>query len=487
MSQSTTRPDCDKPIKCAVSYLIYSADRTSFVAVQRPDSDADLPGVWGLPAGMHDGTLRSWEESVVVSGKQKLGVTLGNLRELSTGYTERAAYVLEMKQFEATVMDVPPGSDDAAVAAAVSCPQPVAGVTQYQRWAWGPHHVLREAAQRGSLCSRLHLDGAGVAWAPVEAPPADAGYLTICLNPTLQKTLVFDAFRIGGVNRAVQSYVDVSGKGVHVSRVLTQLGEAPVVHLTQVAADGLFRSLVHKEGFEVRSVPAAVEARTCTTVINRGAEASVTELVEEGAAVAPGVLEETLLLVERAVGCGSVHTLVASGSTAPGFGDDVYAKVTRAAKAASPPVTVVLDIRGAPLRGALPHRPDYVKVNAEEFAVTFLPEEAQAAAREGEAPTAELVAAMSKAALEVRTAHGSTCVVTAGAHGAFYFDDAAGGLVHAPAVAGVSVANTIGCGDAFTAGFAAGLRKGQSVAEAVAEGQKAAAKCAEQIRPGTIA
>jgi hypothetical protein len=52
----------------------------------------------------------------------------------------------------------------------------------------------------------------------------DAGFLTVCLNPVLQRTLSFPALRIGGVNRTEEHRVDASGKGINVARVLTQLG-----------------------------------------------------------------------------------------------------------------------------------------------------------------------------------------------------------------------------------------------------------------------
>jgi len=50
-------------------------------------------------------------------------------------------------------------------------------------------------------------------------------FLTICLNPTLQKTLCFSSVVPGTVNRTGVHRLDVSGKGINVTRVLTQLGK----------------------------------------------------------------------------------------------------------------------------------------------------------------------------------------------------------------------------------------------------------------------
>ena len=69
--------------------------------------------------------------------------------------------------------------------------------------------------------------------------------LTLCLNPVLQKTIVFSMnLEKNCVNRAKSHLFDVSGKGVNVSRVLTQLG-IPVLHITQIGGDfsNLFKKL----------------------------------------------------------------------------------------------------------------------------------------------------------------------------------------------------------------------------------------------------
>jgi fructose-1-phosphate kinase PfkB-like protein len=58
--------------------------------------------------------------------------------------------------------------------------------------------------------------------------------LCVCLNPTVQKTITLPRMLVGEVNRASAVRTDASGKGVNVARVLVQLGEADVVHLTHL-------------------------------------------------------------------------------------------------------------------------------------------------------------------------------------------------------------------------------------------------------------
>lgn len=135
-----------KPIKYAISYVIYNEDRTRFLTVQRPSNDNDLPNAWGLPAGSvrNDETF---EEAIRRSGIEKLGVKLEPVRFIGRGNVERTDYVLHMEEYEAKIIDGEP-----------SVPQSVEGVTQYQQWNWGVSNDLRDAASKGSLCSQIFLE-----------------------------------------------------------------------------------------------------------------------------------------------------------------------------------------------------------------------------------------------------------------------------------------------------------------------------------------
>lgn len=120
-------------------------DPREVLTVRRPPDDAELPNLWGLPAGRlrHD---ESWEDAVRRSGREKLGVRLDIDRELRRGTTERGEYALEMRLFEVTIAQGRP-----------TVPQPYPEVTQYVDWRWARADALTPAAERGSLCSRLYL------------------------------------------------------------------------------------------------------------------------------------------------------------------------------------------------------------------------------------------------------------------------------------------------------------------------------------------
>lgn len=93
-------------------------------------------------------------------------------------------------------------------------------------------------------------------------------FLTISLNPTLQKTLVFRDVKLNEVNRCTEQFLDVSGKGINVSRVLLQLNEA-VNHLTPVGGRDreLFLSLAAQDGIQCYTVDSGIDIRWCYTVI----------------------------------------------------------------------------------------------------------------------------------------------------------------------------------------------------------------------------
>jgi 8-oxo-dGTP diphosphatase len=117
--------------------------------VQRPDDDADLPGVWGLPAA----SLRpgeGWQDAALRAGREKLGVALVLGPVLNRGSRERPGYTLDMRLVAATL-------DPGVTPDPVRAPVPP-GDTRYQACRWDDTDQVRAAARLGSLCSMLLLE-----------------------------------------------------------------------------------------------------------------------------------------------------------------------------------------------------------------------------------------------------------------------------------------------------------------------------------------
>jgi ADP-ribose pyrophosphatase YjhB (NUDIX family) len=119
-------------VKHSVAVLISNGDK--IFAIRRPDDDDELPGVWGLPAGTCRGG-ETVEDVIHRIGRDKLGVNLTPIRQLSIGSQDRPTYRLEMELWEAS-MD---------------------GTPTYPEWQWAAPALLEPGAAKGSLCCALAI------------------------------------------------------------------------------------------------------------------------------------------------------------------------------------------------------------------------------------------------------------------------------------------------------------------------------------------
>lgn len=295
------------------------------------------------------------------------------------------------------------------------------------------------------------------------------GFLTVCLNPTLQRTLLFDDFRIGAVNRALTCHEDASGKGINVTRVLVQLG-ATVVHLTHLGREARkFLRLLTDDKIPVEWVDVGSGLRTCVTVLNK-ADHSTTELVEPSETVPDGT-DERLMNAFRPLIFQS-NWLILSGTKAPGYPDTLFPVMVRMAKDLGK--KVVCDYRGDDLKRTLPEKPDFIKPNRAEFLETFFPEGFG---------NLDPERVLEKKMLEISEQYETTVIVTDGDGPVLFTEKGRLKRIHPDRVIPVS---TIGCGDAFTAGLSWSLSLGDSLADAVRMGIRCGMRCALSIRPGVI-
>jgi 1-phosphofructokinase/tagatose 6-phosphate kinase len=203
-------------------------------------------------------------------------------------------------------------------------------------------------------------------------------FLTVCLNPTLQKTLRFPSIFPGTVNRTGVHRLDASGKGVNVTRVLTQLGKK-VVHLTPLGGGlrPLFLSLCEQDGLSVQWVESESQIRFCYTLLTDADDTfpngnEVTELVEEAEPVRVGTDERLLEKFDELLAhTPGLNWVIVSGTKAAGFSDTVISAMTQKAKEKGH--KVILDIKGKDLIESLKYEPDIVKPNLFEFAADFTP------------------------------------------------------------------------------------------------------------------
>lgn len=300
-------------------------------------------------------------------------------------------------------------------------------------------------------------------------------FLIVCLNPTIQKTIILNELKENEVNRSSEYRTDAAGKGVNTARILTQLGAA-AVHLTQSGdKEEYLRELIKKEKIALVTVPNTSYIRTCTTLINRQKN-TVTEIVEESPAVDSGTEEKIFDLYKKLL--LKTEYIIISGSKAAGFTDAVFPRMVNWAKSSGK--TVILDYRGKDLLNSIPHKPDFVKINFPEFVSTFF-SGYSIGEHEENLELKELVKEKMK---ELFRVYGIKTILTRGSMPVLFINNEA--VVKQESIHPVKVVNTIGSGDAVTAGIAFKLNQRKSLEEAVRFGIECGAKNAALPRPGVI-
>lgn len=296
-------------------------------------------------------------------------------------------------------------------------------------------------------------------------------FLTICLNPTIQKTLVFDGLSIDQVNRAKVTRTDASGKGVNVTRILHQLG-ADVVHLTHAGSPDSrwFLEMCAADGLDVRYVDSCSPVRFCTTVID-SRSGTVTELVEESLPVHPGTEERLRALFDSLI--RNFDMLTISGTKAAGYSPSLIPNLVE--KASTTGAMIILDIKGDDLIASLPFRPRVVKPNLAEFLATV--------PLTGQNDPERLRAHVQSFAREWKDMYGTELVITRGGESVWFNE---GGVAAEEKVEKIKALNPIGSGDAFTAGLAYALASGSSIREAVREGIRLGGINATRLKPGSL-
>ena len=136
--------------------------------------------------------------------------------------------------------------------------------------------------------------------------------LSAGLTPAWQQILVFESFRYGEVNRAVEAVWCSSGKVFNCGIAAHRLGGAS---LTLAAVGGPPRLEINREfdrlGVPHRWVETAAATRVCTTILDR-ATGTITELVENGRPLTSEEIETSRRAYAEEAGRASVAVLIGS-------------------------------------------------------------------------------------------------------------------------------------------------------------------------------
>jgi 1-phosphofructokinase family hexose kinase len=293
----------------------------------------------------------------------------------------------------------------------------------------------------------------------------------VCIvpNPSIDRTAEVDRLEPGRIHRPTDVVAVPGGKGLNVARVAHSLGlpvEAVLLlagHAGRWIAEELDRMrLPHRDAW------GAGETRTCLSILDRST-GLLTEVYEPGPTFDPPEWDTFLRAVEEAaVAAGPAGLIALSGSLPRGGPDDGAAAIVRRARRAGG--TVIVDTSGSHLAASLAARPDVVKVNAAEAsAAVGAPIETEAAAAEAARGLVGLGA--------------TRAIITRGGEGAVGWDGTTAWAVEPPPGAGP---HTVGGGDAFLAGFAAGLAAGDPFEACLRRAAAVAAASTRLPGPGNV-
>jgi 1-phosphofructokinase/tagatose 6-phosphate kinase len=294
--------------------------------------------------------------------------------------------------------------------------------------------------------------------------------LTVTLNAAIDRTLAVPNFHVGRRHRAVEQTAVAGGKGVNVARALRSLGR-PVL-ATGAAGGGTgarIIELLNDEGITNDFVRIEDESRMSTAVIDP-TDGVTTEINERGPALSTVERERVVERIQYLA--QGAQIVVLCGSLPRGVPVELYGQLVDDLKRAG--VMTVLDTEGEPLRIGTRSGPALVTPN--------LTEAEELVGHEFTDEDDRLTGVREIVALGARDAvitYESGCVALLGG-------DSAERVVYRVSVEPREPLSSIGAGDAFLAGYVAGLYEGRSVEDSLRFAVACGAESVRHVGAGVI-
>ena len=273
-----------------------------------------------------------------------------------------------------------------------------------------------------------------------------AHILTVALNAAIDTTLTIPGrLKVGETHKVRDVLKLPGGKGLNVARVLLTMGlPVQVTGLAGGPAGEFIKGGLAQAGIDSTFLPIAGTSRTCIAVVECDSY-RVTEVNEPGPTITDSEAQAFLDLYEKLL--PGAEAVVLSGSLPPGLPDDYYSLLMQRAHRAGVPS--ILDTSGDPLHLGIAACPLLVKPNATEAG--------QLLGREIHNVEDALYVGHS-----MRERGAQMAAITRGSEGAVLVTGIGAWL------ASLKVPNplsAVGSGDAFVAGFIAGLHGAVEIGE----------------------
>lgn len=288
--------------------------------------------------------------------------------------------------------------------------------------------------------------------------------LCITPNPAVDRTARVSRLAVGQILRPIELLVLPGGKGNNVARAARALGaDATTMGVVGGHAGRWIVDELAREGLNPRFVESGFESRT--TYVVAGGDGRSVMVYEKGPALPDSAFDELLSLMSAEL-LHSCAFVVVAGSVPPGVDPQYFGRLVAACNNAGVPCLV--DSWGPGLMVALAQRPSIVKATSDELAES------------GVGPARDDPVQLARAGV---AAGAGTCIVTVGARGAVACHGPDCWRLTVPAQRAV---NSVGAGDAFTAGLVVALGESRPLEEALIYAGAAAAASVHKLGAGLL-
>ncbi len=264
--------------------------------------------------------------------------------------------------------------------------------------------------------------------------------ITVTLNPCLDKTFNLENFEKGRVNRVRERRIDAGGKGINVSRALTNFQTDNLAMGIVGGNNGAaLKKLLEREGVESDFLEVLGDTRINYKIFDKNA-GDTTDLNEAGIPMTNEILEDFLNKYRKNL--RDAEYVVLAGSIPPDTDESIYKLLAQEAAALG--VKVVLDTEGEKLKEGIKAKPFAIKPNIHEFEELL--------GREMKTRSDIL-----DGIKEVRRAGVELVVVSMGGDGAIFMQ---GDVAYKTRPLPMETKSTVGCGDSVVAGIVYSLVSG---------------------------
>lgn len=257
---------------------------------------------------------------------------------------------------------------------------------------------------------------------------------TVTLNPSIDYVVYLDKFCEGRTNRTIREDIYVGGKGINVSKVLTELNIRSTAYgfVAGFTGDEIEREL-QSENITADFIHLKGGNSRINVKINAGAE---TEINGQGPKISPNEIEKLLQKIEQ-IQDGDV--LVLAGSVPNTLPHSIYEEILK--RIGKKDVMIAVDAEKDLLLPSLRFKPFLIKPNRRELCEIF----------NAEPQTEKEVETYAR---QLQAMGAKNVLISLGSDGAMLIDE--NGTRHRLGVIKEQAVGTIGSGDSMVAGFLAG-------------------------------